>query len=169
MVARFKLLGTVAAMALCTGCVHFPYGQSLNRHNFVSTPQMPVTLQLLDTMTGETVWELEVPINKMAVVDLDHDARWTAAQTPHMPATEIRWGIFEPSQRVGMLNEKKPLSGNPVLLKYVIRERGETYEPAGEAARRERQELWRSARFWESSERIEAPSSARPQNQPAPQ
>jgi hypothetical protein len=63
-----KVLG-VTVLVACTGCVHSPYGMSLDRHNYTSTPHMPLTLTLVDTMSGETVWELDVPIYKKAVLD----------------------------------------------------------------------------------------------------
>lgn len=131
MLARIKLLATAAAaLALftgSTGCVHSPYGMSLDRHNYTSTPHTPLTLTLVDTMTGETVWSIDVPMLKKVVIDVDHDDHWTTSLTPTTRPNEIRWGIFEPDQRFGVLTEKQKLSGNPVVLKVSIREKGEAY------------------------------------------
>lgn len=120
----------LAAVTLFTGgCTHFPYGMSLDKHNFVSTPHMPLTLTLVDTYSGDTVWSLDVPVNKMAVVNFDHSDHWTAAQPAALPAKKIKWDIFEPDRRYGFLKNEQKLSGNPVLLKVSIREKGDE-EPA---------------------------------------
>lgn len=134
-----RLMGLMIVGGLLSGgCTHFPTGSSLDKHMYVSTPEMPLSLKLLDTSTGEVVWSLDVPIYKKAVIDLDHDDKWTPAQTPHIPATEIKWGIFEPDSRFGQLENSQKLSGNPVLLKVSIREAEEQYtlptEPAKAAS-----------------------------------
>lgn len=132
----------VAGLVALTGCaanVNFPYWASLDKHNFVSTPNMPLTLTLVNSNTGQTVWSLDVPVGKMAVVDFDGDARWTPAQTPGMPADKIQWDLFDPGDRIGTLDYEKELDGGPVVLKVSVRSTevepgpGEPAESAEEA------------------------------------
>ena len=153
-------MGWMSVALLGGGCVHFPYGQSLDRHNFVSTPLQPVTLTLLDTYTGQTVWTLDVPVNKTAVIDLDHPAHWTADQTPHTPATKIRWGIFDTGTTLGMLKEKQYLSGNPVLLKWSIRQGVEEFTPPGE--KKVKEEEAKAAKKSAKEEKKEKPAEPKP-------
>ena len=125
---RYTIGLVLAGALLNAGCVHFPYGHSDDKHNFTSTPLMPLTVSLVDTITGDTVWKMDVPINKKLVIDLDHSQQWTSAQTVHMPATKVRWNVFDPDERLGLLTHDQELTGNPIVMKVTIREKGEPYE-----------------------------------------
>jgi len=124
-------LGLVAvAIAGCS--TRFPYGTSWDRHNFLSTPHQPVTLTLVDTVTGDELWKLNVPVNKMAVVDLEHKDDWTPGQTPAMPAHQIKWGVMDPGEALGSLPHTQQLNGNPVKLKMTLRPKESAAKPAAE-------------------------------------
>lgn len=123
---RTKLLslllvaGALAATAACSA--NFPYGMSLNRHNFVSTHHIPLRLELVDTVNGETVWTLNVPAGKQAVVEFENPDTWDASQRGAKPANEVRWEILETDAKIAKLENTKDLSGRPVLLKVHKRE-----------------------------------------------
>jgi hypothetical protein len=101
----------------------FPYGASKDRHNFLSTEHRPIDLMLIDTVTGEQVWELSVPVGRMAIVDLDHKEDWNTSLYGSAPAFRIRWQIMDPGALIAYLDEKQELDGHPVVLKMQIRER----------------------------------------------
>lgn len=122
------LTPVIVFASLCAGCVHFPYGQSHDKHNFTSTPHMPLSVAVVDTISGETVWKMDVPINKKLVIDFDHKQQWTSDQGVHMPATRVRWQVFDPDEKLGLLWNDQELTGNPVVMKVSIREKGEPYE-----------------------------------------
>ncbi len=120
---RMTLLIIVLVAGLnLTGCMMGPYGQSIDKHDFYSTVQMPVTLELWDRMTNEIIWQLDVPVNKKAVVQLEHATTTTMSQTPATNPTSIKWSIYEPGSLSIRLKNQMELDGNPVLLKYVIRD-----------------------------------------------
>ncbi|MBI1367599.1 MAG: hypothetical protein GC162_02980 [Planctomycetes bacterium] len=119
MIAMFAVL-----LALSAGCsTNFPYGTSWDRHNFVSTPNMPLSLSLVDTVTGQTVWTLDIPVNQQAVVDLEHNQDWVAAQSPATPAHEVRWKVMSLGTLADNVDNHQKLNGNPVLLKVMIRDK----------------------------------------------
>lgn len=126
---RFALVGFVALLTLAGCSTKFPYGTSWDRHNFVSTAHMPLTLTLVDTITGDTVWTLDVPVGKQAVVDFEHDEDWTAAQSPATPPSSMRWQVLDLDSAVANLDNEQKLSGNPVLLKVSVRELAKAPEP----------------------------------------
>jgi hypothetical protein len=126
---RIALVGFVAFMTLAGCSTKFPYGTSWDRHNFVSTAHMPLTLTLVDTVTGDTVWALDIPVGKQAVVDFEHDQDWTAAQSPATPASSMRWQILDLDSAIANLENEEQLSGNPVLLKVSVRELAQATEP----------------------------------------
>jgi hypothetical protein len=147
---RIALILVAAACLLTAGCgavdsTRFPYGASKDRHNFHSTWETPYNLALVDRVTGETVWALEVPVGKMAVVDLEHTQDWTPSLYGANPAHSIRWGLFDPNMPVGVLLKQQDLSGRPVALKVTLRDErlatapGSAYQPAARQAPQMRQ------------------------------
>ena len=126
---RFALIGIVTLMTLAGCSTKFPYGTSWDRHNFVSTAHMPLTLTLVDTVTGDTVWSLDIPVGKQAVVDFEHTEDWTAGQSPAVPPNSMRWQVLDLDSAVANLENKQPLNGNPVLLKVSVRELAQATEP----------------------------------------
>lgn len=125
----------VAALAATTACsASFPYGRSMNRHNFVSTHHIPLRLELVDTVNGETVWSLDVPAGKQAVVEFENPDTWNASQRGAMPANEVRWELMDPDAKFADLDRSKELSGRPVLLKVHHRELSPEIDGTGVAS-----------------------------------
>ena len=131
MMRLFSIAMLAGVLLLGSGCVRFPYGYSGDRHNFVSTEHQPLSLALTDTVTGETLWTLDVPVGKMAVIDLEHKTDWVPAQSPALPAEKIYWDLFDPGAILGSLRHEQALSGRPVILKVTVRE---DQTPAGDGA-----------------------------------
>lgn len=122
-------IALAVALTATTGCqTKFPYMASYDRHNFVSTPHHPVSVELLDTVTDEIVWRLDVPVYKKAVVDLEHTSDWNETQQGSLPAYRVSWKVMNIGDNVNVLDQKQNLAGNPVLLRYVIRDAPELPE-----------------------------------------
>ncbi|MDH3583204.1 MAG: hypothetical protein OER86_03215, partial [Phycisphaerae bacterium] len=109
----------VLALGGCTGS--FPYTKSMDRHIFDSSTHMPKRVELKDTVTGQIVWSLNVPAGQSVVIDLDHDAKWTAGLHGAKPADQIRWQVVtaEPAYDDELANTQE-LNGNPVILQVKI-------------------------------------------------
>ncbi len=115
-------LTTLVIMLASIGCSKAPYGMSIDKHDFYSTPLSPVTLELWDKVNDEKIWQLDIPVNKKAVVQLGHDFQKTMLHASRTNAKVIKWSIFEPGSFSVRLKNKMELSRNPVVLKYVIRD-----------------------------------------------
>jgi hypothetical protein len=110
---------TAAAALLLGGCNDFPSMGSRDRHHFVATPHTPLNVDLVDTMTGQTVWKAHVPANYELIMDLDHPENWTAGLTPSMPATSLAYQVrpLGGTMNAQPLEHSIKLSGNPVIIK----------------------------------------------------
>ena len=111
----------VALVLFVAGCkTSFPYGASLDRHNFLSTPSNPLSLALEDAITGEELLRIDVPVGKMLVIDFERRVDWAPAQTPGLPAHRVEWDIVEPDRVVkAYLSNGMDLPGNPVRMRML--------------------------------------------------
>lgn len=129
---RHALFMLLAVVLLTGGCARsysakFPYGRSIDRHNFVSTPDLPLTVTLKDTITGEELLRVDVPVYKQLIIDLEHKKDWNATLTPALPAETCTWDVVDAGRNIaaqwdGKLKNRMNLPGNPVILKVDIRE-----------------------------------------------
>jgi hypothetical protein len=113
-----------AAASFAGGCNTYTdlgFVMSRDMHPFVSSAFLPKTLTLVDTLTGETVWSLDVPMGKLAVLQFKHQSTYVKSLVPATPADEIRWEVFDDvGTRIGYLPNSQKLNGDPVLLKVTI-------------------------------------------------
>ncbi len=110
----------VLILGLLAGCsANFPYGRSMDRHNFVSDAHMPKTILLIDSVTKQEVTRWDVPVGKTLVVDLEHEADWTAGMHVADPAYKVTWAIIDNKSKWYLpTNEQSlALNGNPVYLR----------------------------------------------------
>lgn len=114
------LAAALGAVAACSAS--FPYGMSLDRHNFTSSHHLPKRVKLVDTTNGETVWSLDVPVGKKAVVDFETDSTGNASLRGAFPANKVYWDVMPPDTKLAKLQHSKELSGRPVRLEQEIRE-----------------------------------------------
>ena len=125
---RFALLIAVVAVSAAGCSVRAPYGISWDRHNFHSYPYQQKIVSIVSQQTNETLWRLEVPVNKMAVVDLGSQS-WASGTY----ATEVAWEVFKPNAFIGVLANKQELPGHPVKIVVDVRT-PESWRPAAAAA-----------------------------------
>lgn len=115
------ILSTAVLMSLLisTGCAtsHFPTGQTLNRHIYTSTRDLPIAVSIVDLSSGNTLAKWNVPLNKKLVIDLGPDEYQLANMSGYIPAKYVEWAIFNPDDSVYKLPNKRNLPGNPVLIK----------------------------------------------------
>ncbi len=123
-----NLVLTVAALVVAvnaTGCstTNWPYGMSRDRHNYVSTPDLPVTVTLMDVLTEEQLLVIDVPVGWTLVMDLDQPETWTATQTASTPANRVDWSLIPTGRRFeARWQNGMDLPGNPVIIKPTYRD-----------------------------------------------
>ena len=97
---------TLAALALglsLGGCGYKPGGNSISQDEFtyISEPFLPITLQLIDTRTGEVFWEYEIPVGKQLTFRFFPNKEPKNAYTPDL----MRWELFDkPTGHGGLRN-----------------------------------------------------------------
>jgi hypothetical protein len=114
---RNRLTATLlaaAALSALPGCWtpgYTPGGQGASRDLFTyqSTPDSLKSVSLLNTMTGETVWQIDVPVDHVVVIRFyDND------ETSSTPKNSLmRWQIMTPfdASLGGDLNNVIPCPG----------------------------------------------------------
>lgn len=120
---RLACLIFSAILVLATGCSSYTHlGLSIDRHTFRSTPLRPVSLKLVEEASGKPLWMLDVPVNKMVVVQMNHTKTFIESGYGKVPPIGISWNIFAPDDDFGYLANNMPLPGTPVKLVYTHRE-----------------------------------------------
>lgn len=131
-----KILATAAlATVLLTGGCLFPSVSgnyeggsraSDDKHVYVSRPHSPKTVSLVNTVTGETLWTVEIPVGDQLVLrfyDKKHD-------DPIM-SSNMRWEVMEETTSARRLNNVMTVPGrNYRRLDLEIREAPEFPETA---------------------------------------
>lgn len=120
---RGLAMSALALALAATGCVKFPYGSSIDKHNFVSTPSRPLTISVEDALTRDELLRIDVPVGKKLVIDFGHKTDWSGGPSSAMSAETVRWQVLPPGKTFkGQLRNEMALSGNPVRMKVTIRE-----------------------------------------------
>lgn len=114
------LCAGLLALGGCQG--NFPTGQSLNRHMYQSTVEMPINLRLIEANTQNELWLLEVPVGTKAAVELGPNSYNLPTLSGSMPAKEIRWALMKPDDMFAEW-QVRSLPGTPVRLLMELRER----------------------------------------------
>lgn len=93
---RGRLLAVLlaaAALAPLSGCMTFSDrfgGASWDKHVYVSTPDMPQTVSLIDTRTGQTVWACEIPVGSQLVIQFVQER----ARPGAVPVDQMQWAVM---------------------------------------------------------------------------
>jgi hypothetical protein len=130
--SRLTLAATVLAMTFALGC-------SRDKHEVNSTHHMPATLQIIDTLNGQTVWSMDVPVGQRLIYDFDYDnAAPEFMKSPNAPANRMKWWTV-PSYVQGNYNSYSTrhktdggtveLPGTPILAKVVYHESTRATQP----------------------------------------
>lgn len=124
-----------SAMLLCTawltpllvvGCKH-----SADQHTFASSQLRPTNVAVVDTLTGRTIWRMEVPIGHELVIDFDRQGlEREGTRISKLPPNELTWHLYEiykpyddADHRVGeaVAEQTVTLSDNPLRLQVTYR------------------------------------------------
>jgi hypothetical protein len=103
--ATALLLGALAAGA-CSVPGYWEGGSraSNDLHTYVSRPYAPKTISLVNTVTGETLWSVDVPVGKQLVI------RFNDNKTDDPVNSSIMWwDIMEVSTDYRSLQNKMPV------------------------------------------------------------
>jgi hypothetical protein len=105
---RFATTGLAAgalALSAMSGCYQ-PQGpgySGLAPETYISTEMRPKTVSLFDGRTGETIWSIDIPVNKQLVMRFYENKNEGA----YMP-DEMKWRIMEMGKRSGGLHNSIP-------------------------------------------------------------
>ena len=97
-----RVLGVVAAAGLMSGCYVYTEtgrGVSLDAQTYISTTWEPKTVQLIDTRTGEVMWEYELAVGKQLTVRFYADKEPSNTYTPDL----MRWEVWDEPTSGGKL------------------------------------------------------------------
>lgn len=86
-------------VALLSGCK-----ASLDSHSYTSTPTLPMTVTVVDTTTGESLWALDVPVDQKLRVRF-YDDRQPREATGNRTAM-MRWELTGPDKKSGKLRNE---------------------------------------------------------------
>ncbi len=105
---KFHRFAVAAALALFSGCAyHDPGGSgaSYDEHTYISTPDSPKSIAVVDWTTNTTLWSIDLPIGKQVTIRFyeDHDPKNT--ERPDL----MRWEIFEAGNLYGLLHNSMPV------------------------------------------------------------
>lgn len=97
-------------------------GCSNDRHVFYSTPDQPTTVVLADSITGRTLWEKEVPVQRKLVLDLDREGDVEIMKVdPRKPATKMRWKLYDMRSNDKLEDHEQELPGTPIVMRVKLR------------------------------------------------
>jgi hypothetical protein len=110
--ARFAataLLAAVLAMAGCWYPGYRPGGPQASRdqYTYPSTVDTPQSVRLTNTVTGQTLWEVDIPIGKQLVVWFFDGQKTGDASNPSV----MRWEIMNLGHESGDLDNAMPVPG----------------------------------------------------------
>jgi hypothetical protein len=104
--ARVAIPALALALAACNPGYR-PGGNqsSSDAHTYISTPDAPKTIRVLDWTTNTVLWEMDVPVGKQLTIQFydDHDPKNAAR-----PAL-MRWELWPAGTEFGELHNAMPV------------------------------------------------------------
>ena len=122
-------LALIAALTLLPGCMYQPSGGLMAGSNgpftYYSTAEYPKTFVVVDTRTGDNVFEMHIPPGKALVVQFVKDQGDDSVETPDL----MRYGIFPITDVSGLLSSSVTVPGTYARRIDLFASEGETYTP----------------------------------------
>lgn len=103
-VAAVAGLISMLALSACEGVPgHYPGGTlaSIDKYVYPSTMELPQTVTLVDTRTGQTIWSKDIPVGQQLVMRFYADA----TDDPHNP-DRLEWRVMKLGRTGGTLTER---------------------------------------------------------------
>ena len=114
------------------GCHYQPSGGlfagSGGPFTYISTEEYPKTFVIVDTATGENVFEMHIPVDKALVVQFDKGHGDDPRTTPDL----MKYGVFPLSDISGLLSSSITVPGPYSRRIDIFLTEGETYTPPDE-------------------------------------
>lgn len=88
--------------ALLVGC-----NASRDAHVYESTPMLPMTVTIVDSTTGESLWAMDVPVNQKLKIRFYDDR--TADDASGTRQAMMRWDLMGPDKNSGTLKNEVPV------------------------------------------------------------
>lgn len=87
----FGLCMLATVLVGLSGCA-----SSKDKHSYVSTIYRPTTITIKDTVTGEFIWKMDIPVEHELTLDFDSEGEteW-ASVNADLPATRMKWKLKE--------------------------------------------------------------------------
>jgi hypothetical protein len=119
--ARLAAPALLASTAALTGCIggYYPGGSQASRDLFTypSTVDTPQTIKLMNSVTGQQLWVVDIPIGKQMVIWF-YDNQKTG--DPNNPSI-MRWELMDLGETGGDLDNAMPVPGPGVRRVDVFR------------------------------------------------
>lgn len=114
-------------LSLVAGCT-----SSTDFHRFESTHDMPMSVSLVESLGGETLWHIDVPPEHELRLQLVRGMEGDLIPTTTRPATQFEWSLYETSDawaervRRGRVagDRRLPLPGRPVRINVTYHKPG---------------------------------------------
>ena len=98
-------------------------GCSMDKHAYSSTIHLPKTVALRDTVTDETIWKLDIPVQHELLLDFDRSGEIELAKVrAELPADTMTWKLrtLDSHKKVAKGKVKLPYP-NPVSMVVTLR------------------------------------------------
>lgn len=131
-VPAIPLLATIVLALAAPGCNYQPSGGLFAGSNapftYYSTPEYPKTFVLVNTRTGENIFEMHIPVGKALVVQFTKDQGDESKTTPDL----MRYGVFPMGDVSGLLSSSITVPGAYARRIDIFLTEGEPYTPPDE-------------------------------------
>ena len=129
LLASFAVLAGLFTSLASVSCQYQPSGglfaSSTGSFTYYSTAEYPKTFVLVDTSTGENIFEMHIPVGKALVVQFVKDQGDDETTTPDL----MRYGVFPIGGVSGLLSSSIPVPGSYSRRIDIFMTTGEVYTP----------------------------------------
>ena len=94
---------------------------SEDRYEFESRVELPTTIALVETHSGRVIWQRDIPVEGVAIVDLDRMDEVEWMRVSGRPAHRMTWRIYAADRSTPLETGEIKLPGTPVMLKPTYR------------------------------------------------
>jgi hypothetical protein len=128
-------LAALAALALIPACGlpwHDPGGSqaSYDEHTYISTPDSPKTIKVVDWTTNTTLWSIDLPIGHQVTIRFFEDFDPKNRERPDL----MRWQVWDRPDLYGQLRSSMPVpdkNHRKIIWDHMERPAAPTPENAG--------------------------------------